>query len=115
LSIQHDRGVGYLVDTGYQVLNAIMQSGPDNKKWDAVYAMAVKASGLDARFTPKQSERYAVWRQGIIDQIAAGNTAYLRPVNCDAVLGLLFPTLASGLRSGYGLEEGAVVLHGRQP
>lgn len=104
LSIQHDRGVGYLVDTGYQVLNAIMQSGSDNKQWDVVYAMAVKAYGLEAKFTSKQSQRYMAWRQAIIDQVAARNPAYLRPSTCDAMLGLVFPELAPGLANGYGKD-----------
>lgn len=82
-----------------------MQSGPDNKQWDAVYAMAVKAYGLETKFNPKQAGRYAAWRQGIIDQISAGSGAYLRPVSFNAVLGLLFPALVPALASRYGLRS----------
>jgi hypothetical protein len=39
LSIQRNTGVGYDVSSGYQVLNAIMQSGKDNKRWDTLYAI----------------------------------------------------------------------------
>ena len=41
LSIQQNRGVGYAVDTGFQVLNAIMQSGTDTRQWHTLYPMAV--------------------------------------------------------------------------
>lgn len=102
LSIQHDRGVGYAVNTGFQVLNAIMQSRPDNKRWDTLYLMAVKAYGLEARLTQKQADNYAVWRQAVIDQVAAGDPRHLRPVQYDAVLSLLFPAMASRIAKGYG-------------
>jgi hypothetical protein len=62
LSIQKNRGIGYDVSTGFQVLNAIMQSGLDNKQWDTLYTMAVKAYDLEAQFTPKQAGLYAAWR-----------------------------------------------------
>ena len=46
-----NRGIGYAVDTRFQVLNAIVQSGADNKQWDTLYTMAVKACGLATQFT----------------------------------------------------------------
>lgn len=102
LSIQHDRGIGYAFDTGYQVLNAIMQSGADHQQWHTLYPMAVKAYGLESRFTPKQTERYASWRQGIIDKVNAGDAAHLRPARYDAVISMLFPEMAPRLSTGYG-------------
>lgn len=102
LSIQLNRGVGYTVDTGFQVLNAIMQSGADNKRWDTVYSIAVKAYGLEAHFKPKQADNYGAWRQTIIDKVAAGDPGYLRPPTYDAVLSALFPAMARGIATGYG-------------
>lgn len=102
LSIQNNRGVGYAVNTGFQVLNSIMQSGVDNKRWDTLYTMAVKAYGLEVRFTPKQANLYAAWRQTIIDQVAAGNEAYLRTRTYDAVLSVIFPEMAPRIGTGYG-------------
>ncbi|PWF24073.1 hypothetical protein DD235_07105 [Corticimicrobacter populi] len=104
LSIQHDRGVGYAFDTGYQVLNAIMQSGADYQQWHTLYPMAVKAYGLESRFTAKQAERYASWRQRIIDKVEAGDATHLRPARYDAVLSVLFPDMAPRLANGYGRE-----------
>ena len=105
LSIQHNRGIGYAFDTGYQVLNAIMQSGPDYQQWHTLYPMAVKAYELDAKFTQEQRKRYANWRQGIIDKVATGDETHLRPARYDAVLGVLFPALAPRLAKGYGLSK----------
>lgn len=102
LSIQLNRGVGYAVDTGFQVLNAIMQSGADTQQWNTLYPMAVKAYGLETQFTQKQADLYAAWRQTIIDKLASGDEACLRPARYDAVLSALFPELASRIATGYG-------------
>lgn len=102
LSIQQNRGVGYAVDTGFQVLNAIMQSGVDTQQWNTLYPMAVKAYGLETKFTQKQAELYAAWRQTIIDNVATGDEASLRPARYDAVLSILFPELAPRIATGYG-------------
>lgn len=102
LSIRHDRGIGYAFDTGYQVLNAIMQSGADHQQWHTLYTIAVKAYGMESRFTPKQTARYASWRQGIIDKVNAGDAALLRPARYDAVISMLFPEMAPRLATGYG-------------
>ena len=105
LSIQHNRGVGYDLNTGYQVLNAIMQSGPENRRWNTIYTMAVKAYGLEARFTTAQAARYAEWRQTIIDGVARPDASYLRPVTYDKLLSALFPEMARGIATGYGTQS----------
>lgn len=102
LSIQHNRGVGYEFTTGYQVLSAIIQSTPGHQQWHTLYLMAVKAYGLDAQLTPKQVERYASWRQGVIDKVEAGDETHLRPARYDAVISVLFPEMAPRLNKGYG-------------
>jgi len=102
LSIQLNRGVGYAVDTGYQVLDAIMQSGPENKRWDTLYSIAVKAYGLEAHFTPKQAGKYGRWRQNLVDKVTDRDPGYLRPPSFDAVLCVLFPGMARGISNGYG-------------
>ena len=64
--------------------------------------MAVKAYDLEAQFTPKQARLYAAWRQIIIDKVSTGDGAYLRPVQYDPVLSVLFPRLAPKIATGYG-------------
>jgi len=102
LSIQQNKGVGYDVSTGYQVLNAIMQSGKHNKRWDSLYAVAVKAYELETHFTEEQTRKYKAWRQALIDRIDADDEAYLRPATFDALLSALFPEMAEGIGKGYG-------------
>lgn len=104
LSIQKNRGVGYAVRSGYQVLSAIMQSSTDYQLWHTLYPMAVKAYDLEDHFTPKQAERYAAWRQSIIDKVKVQDMSHLRPSRYDAVLSILFPAMAPRLAKGYGLR-----------
>jgi hypothetical protein len=106
LSIQRNTGVGYDVSSGYQVLNAIMQSGKDNKRWDTLYAFAVKAYDLEAHFSTEQTRKYEVWRQTLIAKIAANDEAYIRPATFDAVLSVLFPDMAKRINKGYGRLPG---------
>ena len=103
LSIQHNRGIGYTFSTGYQVLSAIMQSTPGYQQWHTLYLMAVKAYGLDAQLTPRQAERYASWRQGVIDKVNAGDETHLRPPRYDALISVLFPEMEPRLLKGYGI------------
>lgn len=102
LSIQNNRGVGYAVETGFQVLNAIMQSGADNKRWDTLYTIAVKTYGLEPHFSQKQKDLYADWRKAIIAKVDAHDEAYLRPALYDSVLRALFPEMAPRIATGYG-------------
>lgn len=107
LSIQNNRGVGYAVDTGFQVLNAIMQSGVDNKRWDTLYTMAVKTYGLEAHFSQKQKDLYADWRKHLIAKVETRDEAYLRPARYDPVLSALFPEMAPRIATGYGRSNAA--------
>lgn len=104
LSIQNNRGIGYAVRSGYQVLSAIMQSTADHQLWHTLYPMAVKAYDLEKHFTPKQAERYSAWRQSIIDKVTEQELSHLRPSRYDAVLSILFPAMAPRLAKGYGLR-----------
>lgn len=103
LSIQRNTGVGYDVRSGYQVLNAIMQSGRDNKRWDTLYAIAVKVYGLESHFTDEQARKYVAWRKNLIAKVDASDEAYMRPATFDALLSVLFPEMAERIRKGYGL------------
>lgn len=103
LSIQRNIGVGYDVRSGYQVLNAIMQSGKDNKRWDTLYAIAVKVYGLEAYFTKEQASKYAAWKENLIAKVDANDEAYMRPATFDGLLSVLFPEMAERIKKGYGL------------
>lgn len=106
LSIQYNKGVGYDVTTGYQVLNAIMQSGEHNKCWDSLYAIAVKTYQLETHFTEEQIRKYKAWRQALIARIDAVDNTCLRPTTFDVLLSALFPEMAEGIGKGYGCLKG---------
>lgn len=102
LSIQRNKGVGYDVGTGYQVLNTIMQSGKSNKCWGTLYAIAVKVYDLETHFTPDQARKYEGWRQMLIAKLDANDEAYMRPATFDPLLSVLFPEMAERINKGYG-------------
>jgi len=105
LSIRHNRGIGYDVDSGFRVLNAIMQSGKANCRWHTLYTIAIKTYDLAQTFSEKQAGLYATWRQLIVQRVNAGDEAYLRPATYDATLGALFPEMAARIATGYGLAK----------
>lgn len=107
LSIQNNRGVGYAMGTGYQVLSAIMQSRGHYCEWHTLYTIAVKSYGLERVFNAKQAGRYASWRRSIIDKVAAGDETHLRPERYDAVLSVLYPEMQQRLSTGYGCRPQA--------
>lgn len=102
LSIQHNTGIGYDVSSGYQVVNAIMQSARHNKQWDSIYEIAVNAFHLEKYFTDPQQKRYNAWRQSLSDGILNNDIAYLRPSKFDVLLSTLFPAMADAIGTGYG-------------
>lgn len=105
LSIQRNTGVGYDVSSGYQVVDAIMGSGKDNKTWDSLYAIAVKTYDLTRHFNDEQRERYKPWREALADNIKGGMDTHLRPSTYDRLLSLLFPQMAQGISGGFGRIE----------
>lgn len=102
LSLQLNRGVGYDVSTGFQVLNAIMQSGGENQQWNTLYLMAAKSYGLTTGFTEKQAHLFSVWRKSVIDKISQGDQSAMRPARYDPLFSVLFPELAPAISKGYG-------------
>jgi hypothetical protein len=102
LSIQHNPGVGYDVSSGYEVVNAIMGSGKNNKTWDSLYAIAIKAYDLTRHFNDEQRQRYKPWRDTLADKIQRSVDGYLRPPIHDRLLSLLFPAMAQGINGGFG-------------
>ena len=105
LSIRHNRGIGYAVDSGFQVLNAIMQSGEDNRRWHTLYTIAVKTYDLAQYFSEKQARLYASWRHLIVERVEAEDEIYLRPGTYDATISALFPEMAVRIATGYGLAK----------
>lgn len=106
LSLELNTGIGYDVDSGYRVLDAIMQAAERNRYWDVLYATAVKAYELDRHFSDAQRKKYEDWRLRILLGVREGNPNYLRPRKYDHVLSEVFPELKIRLAGGYGLADG---------
>lgn len=106
LSLEHNTGIGYDVDSGYRVLDAIMQTAERNRCWDVLYAIAVKVYELDQYFTDAQRKKCEDWQQRIRLGVKQGNPNYLRPLKFDAVLSEIFPELKSRIAGGYGVVVG---------
>jgi hypothetical protein len=102
LSIKLNKGVGYAVNTAYQVINAIMNIRGDDTQWLSVYLIAAKAFNVERHFDGKQLARYRTWKHSVVQKIEDEDAAYLRPGTYDALLSALFPEMAPGLAHGKG-------------
>ena len=64
--------------------------------------VAAKSFDVERHFRPEQVQRFRKWREEVVGQIEAGAPEYLRPARFDAILSLLFPSMARGLANGKG-------------
>lgn len=96
LSIQLDRGVGYDLATGFQVVNSIQQmKGPRGRAQAIVALIAIRA--YKPRQTEAQQRKIKEWAQEVRDSVDAGEEKYLRDGFYDRILSLLFPEMAQSL------------------
>jgi hypothetical protein len=101
LSIQQDRGVGYLYDNGWQVVNTMMtDNGDPAKSWHTLYLIAI--STYRPKMTPKQQAKYQSWRSEVIASVNRGEVTYLRNTQFDDLFKLLFPEMADSLTKPFG-------------
>lgn len=103
LSIQLNTGVGYAVSSAIQAVNAIMNTRSDNgTQWLSLYLITAKSFDVERHSRPEQVRRFRGCRADVVLPIEEGTPEYLRPARFDAILYLVFPTLARGLASGRG-------------
>lgn len=95
LSLKNDRGVGYRLSTGFEVLNAIWQTRAQNREDIPMYLAAARLWKI--RLSEKQAEIVQSWRIEVKASIEAGAATYLRQPTNDRLLTLLFPDLADAL------------------
>ncbi|RYE73112.1 MAG: hypothetical protein EOO81_01515, partial [Oxalobacteraceae bacterium] len=91
LSIKMDRGIGYKLLTGWQVINTIISEPQQSWKWHTLYLMATRA--YKPKLTEAQAEHVANWRNKAWESIQAGETNYQRDTKYDRLLSLLFPEM----------------------
>jgi hypothetical protein len=92
LSIKMDKGVGYNLDTGWKVINAILQDQLTSRTRHTLYLIACRV--YSPVLTDKQSERVQKWRQGAMDSLTNGEMFYRRDRSFDRIISLLFPEMA---------------------
>lgn len=95
LSLKHDRGIGYRVSTGFEVLNAIWQSQPGNRKDIPMYLAAARLWVIGLSET--QAQTLKSWGDEVKRSVIEGEETYLRQPRSDNLLKLLFPELRDAL------------------
>ena len=103
VSLKMNRGVGYRLQTGFQVFNTITNDGEKQQRWWTLYTIAVKAFELKAKhFSPDQGRKFDNWRAPLVQPIKERESRILRPATYDALLGVLFPEMRPLLETGIG-------------
>jgi hypothetical protein len=100
LSIKRDTGIGYGYKSGFEVLNAIRQSGAKFASDWTVYLIAAKV------FTPAMNQEqqawFGEWRDEVARRIRVGDFRVTRHAIHDCILGTLFPAMAESLSKPFG-------------
>lgn len=103
LSIRLDKGMGYRVDSGMQVLNAIRQSKGTNRSYTTLFFIAARI------YKPKLSNDQQKWLDDWIAEvklsIKGGELFYKRDPAYDRLLALLFPEMSASLEKGFGKRD----------
>jgi hypothetical protein len=92
LSIKKDKGVWYNLDTGWKVINAILQDRLTSRSQHTLYLIACRV--YSPVLTDKQREKVETWRQSAVDSLAAGEMFYRRDRRFDRIISLFFPEMA---------------------
>jgi hypothetical protein len=100
LSIRFDKGVGYRVDSGMQVLNAIRQSKGSSRSYNTLYFIAARI--YKPRLSDEQKRWLDEWTDEVKASIKAGELTYLRDSAYDRLLSLLFPEMDKSLSKLFG-------------
>lgn len=100
LSIKHDAGIGYRYRSGFEVLNAIRQSGERYASDWTVYLIAVKV--FKPALNEEQQSWLAAWREEVARRIRDQDFSVMRDPSHDRILATLFPEMADGLSRPFG-------------
>jgi hypothetical protein len=107
LSLKQDRGIGYRVSTGFEVLNAIWQSQSSNRSDIPMFLAAARFWKI--RLSEKQAQTLKSWGDEVRRSIAENEVTYLRQPRSDSFLKLLFPDLRETLQKTTGKALQAVL------
>jgi hypothetical protein len=96
LSLQNDRSFGLDLNSGFQVLNALMSGRGTLHGLAPLYLAAARAFGLP--MTAKQEGTFTGWAAEVKMRIQTVTCAYSRRESFDNLLAVLFPELEQALR-----------------
>lgn len=96
LSLKHDRGLCRDLNTGFQVLNALMTGGQGIRKEFSPLHLAA-ARTFKVPMNPAQKAVFDQWRSAVKERIGTIKNCYVRTETHDALLAILFPELIDAL------------------
>ena len=103
LSLKFDRGLTRKLNTGFQVLNALITGGKGiANEHTPLFLAAAKA--FDLPMTEAQKDTVQQWRGEVITRIKTIKGSYVRTSAYDPLLGALFPELREALTRTTGLH-----------
>lgn len=97
LSIQHDKVIGYRLNTTWQVLNAILCETEPYTIWQPLYLAALRT--YRPALSEKHSQRVETWRGQVKQSLEAGENKYRNDGRYNKLVSLLFPEMAALLRN----------------
>lgn len=97
LSIKKDTGIGYRVNTGWEVVNACIQATSEVDVWEhAIYLVAIDA--YKPKMNVRQQKSVSAWREKARQGYKNRDSYYKPDENILALLELLFPEIENKLR-----------------
>ena len=100
LSIKLDTGIGYRMNTGWQVINAIHLDLEQQRSWHTIFLIAIRH--YKPKLNSEQSGKTNQWRAKVLNSIKQGESTYLRSTKYDSLLSFLFPELKDALNKDFG-------------
>ena len=101
LSLKLDRGLARKLNTGFQVLNALMAGGKGIANAQTPLFLAA-AKAFELPLTETQQDTVERWRGEVITRIKTIQGSYVRTCAYDPLLGALFPELQKSLAQTTG-------------
>lgn len=96
LSLKRDQGLCRDLNTGFQVLNALMAGGQGVRNEFSPLLLAA-ARRFEVPMSSDQKAVFEQWRSAVKDRIRTVQNCYVRPEAHDALLAVLFPELIDAL------------------
>lgn len=96
-SIRADEGVGYKVNTAWQVINAILSEASPFFIWHPIYLMAIRT--WQPALNEMQADTVGAWRERVVASLNTNSFEFRRHIHMDRLLCLLFPELDEQIRT----------------